>query len=142
LEHTLHRWSSFVIVPLFALANAGVDIGGDARSGAIDSPVTHGVVLGLVVGKFVGIAGFAWIAQRVRVAVMPPGVGWSELLAVSSIGGIGFTVSLFVASLAFEGALLDQAKIGILAGSLVAALLGSVLLLRLPLRGIPVDGGI
>jgi len=134
LEHTLHRWTSLVIVPLFALANAGVVISGGALSDALTSSVTQGIVLGLVVGKFVGIALFAWFAQRIRIAVLPRDATWGGLLAVAAIGGIGFTVSLFIASLAFEGAVLDEAKIGILVGSLVAAAVGTLLVLRLPAR--------
>jgi NhaA family Na+:H+ antiporter len=132
LEHVLHPWTSLLIVPLFALANAGVAISGGALSDAFSSSVTQGIVLGLVVGKFVGISTFTWLAKRTGIAVLPKGANWGGVLAVAAIGGIGFTVSLFVASLAFTGDVLDEAKIGILAGSLVAAVGGTLLLLRLP----------
>jgi NhaA family Na+:H+ antiporter len=123
------------------LANAGVAVTGGALSDALSSSVTQGVVLGLVVGKFLGIASFAWLAQRVRLAVLPTGASWRGVLAVSAIGGIGFTVSLFIASLAFEGSVLDEAKIGILAGSLIAAVVGTLLVLRLPVREPTMQGG-
>jgi NhaA family Na+:H+ antiporter len=134
LEHVLHPWTSLVIVPIFALANAGVTVSGGALSDALGSSVAQGVVVGLVVGKFVGISSFTWVALRSRVGVLPKDATWSGLLAVAALGGIGFTVSLFVASLAYGGAALDEAKIGILVASLIAAALGSLLVLRLPRR--------
>jgi NhaA family Na+:H+ antiporter len=133
LEHVLHPWTSLLVVPLFALANAGVPISRTALEDAVSSPVAWGVVLGLVVGKFVGISLFSWIAIRTRVAVMPRDSSWRGLVAVASLGGIGFTVSLFIASLAFDGTvLLDEAKLGILAASVVAAVVGGLLILGLP----------
>jgi NhaA family Na+:H+ antiporter len=141
LEHVLHPWTSLLIVPLFALANAGVTVTGGALSDALSSSVTQGIVIGLVVGKFVGITSFTWVAQRTGVAVMPQGATWRGVLAVAAIGGIGFTVSLFVASLAFTGGTLDEAKIGILAGSLLAAAGGTLLLLRLPKVPLGEQGG-
>lgn len=132
VEHSLHPWTSLVIVPLFVLANAGVTITGGALSDALDSSITQGVIVGLVVGKLIGITGFAWLAQRLRLAVMPKGADWNGMVAVAAIGGIGFTVSIFIASLAYGGERLDEAKIGILVGSLLAAGLGTLLVLRLP----------
>jgi NhaA family Na+:H+ antiporter len=123
--------SSYLIVPAFALANAGVVISHDSVDRAVSSPVAHGIVGGLVVGKLVGISGFTWVAHRLRVAALPDGMRGGEVLAVAALGGIGFTVSLFVANLAFgpSGPLASDAKLGILAASLAAAVLGSVLLL-------------
>jgi len=132
LEHLLHPWTSFVIVPLFALANAGIPLSSDALSDAASSRITLGVVLGLVVGKTIGVAGFSWIAVRMRIGTLPEGTTWHGLLGVAVLAGIGFTVSIFVAGLAFEEelGLQNEAKIGILAASLIAAGLGSLALLR------------
>jgi Na+:H+ antiporter, NhaA family len=132
LEHLLHPWSSFVIVPLFALANAGISLSEDALRDALGSPVTWGVVLGLVAGKLLGILGSGWLAHRTGLATLPAGVSWWQWAGVAAVAGIGFTVSLFVASLAFDDpSLLDQAKVGIVMASIVASLLGA-LLLRIP----------
>ena len=130
LEHKLHNWSSFVIVPVFALANAGVDLGGGVIGDAAGSRLTLAVILGLVIGKPVGITLASWLAVRLGVGRLPAGVAWRSLLGVASIAGIGFTVSLFVTELAFDEPLLgDEAKIGVLAASLASALLGSLLVL-------------
>jgi Na+:H+ antiporter, NhaA family len=135
LEHQLHPWTSFVIVPLFVLANAGVPLSGPAVSDALTSSVAGGIVVGLVVGKFVGVAGFTWLAARLRVARLPEGVTWSGILGVSALAGIGFTVSIFITDLAFAGTTLeDQAKIAILAASVLAAAIGSALLVTLSRR--------
>ncbi len=129
LEHQLHPWTSLVIVPLFALANAGIALDRVALRDALSSRVTIGVMLGLVVGKVIGISGATWLALRANVGELPTGVTFSMVVAVSSLAGIGFTVSIFVSGLAFGGALESQAKIGILIASLVSALLGTVLIL-------------
>ena len=129
LEHLLHPWSSFVVVPLFVLANAGVPLSGDTIGDALTSPVAGGIVVGLVVGKFVGIAGFTWLAARLRIARLPEDATWSAILGVSALAGIGFTVSIFITGLAFGGtALEDEAKVAILAASLLAAAIGSTLI--------------
>lgn len=129
LEHELHRWTSFVIVPIFALANAGVVLSRDAVGNALGSTVTLGIVLGLVIGKIVGIAGSTWIAARSGIGTLPEGVGHAGVLGIAGLAGIGFTVSLFIASLAFEPAgPIDEAKIGILVASVVASAVGGVLL--------------
>jgi Na+:H+ antiporter, NhaA family len=129
LEHLLHPWSSFVVVPLFVLANAGVPLSGDTIGDALTSPVAGGIVVGLVVGKFVGIAGFTWLAARLRIARLPEDATWSAILSVSALAGIGFTVSIFITGLAFGGtALEDEAKVAILAASLLAAAIGSTLI--------------
>ena len=130
IAHDLHPWTSYVVIPLFALANAGVELSGPALEAAVASPVTLGVVVGLVAGKLIGITGFAWAAERLGWATLPTGVGWIKLMGVAAIAGIGFTVSIFVSGLAFaDDSLVDEAKVGILVGSLVAAGLGALLIL-------------
>jgi NhaA family Na+:H+ antiporter len=131
LAHNLHPWTSFAVVPLFALANAGVPLSRASLAAAVGSPVTLGVAVGLVVGKLVGISGGAWLALRLRVGALPEGVNGRQLVAVAAVAGIGFTVALFIASLAYSSPeLQDQARVGILAGSLLAAALGALLLHR------------
>jgi NhaA family Na+:H+ antiporter len=129
LEHTLHPWSSLLIVPVFALANAGVSLTGDALGDAITSPVTFGVLVGLVVGKTLGITAGAWLACRSRLAELPSGVSFGQISGVAALGGIGFTVSLFITNLAFDDfRTASEAKVGILAATLAATLLGGLLL--------------
>jgi Na+:H+ antiporter, NhaA family len=131
LEHTLHPWTSLAVVPLFALANAGVPLSRASLAAAVSSPITAGVVLGLVAGKLVGISAAAWLAVRLRVGALPEAVTGRQVVAVAAVAGIGFTVSLFIASLASpDPALQDQARVGILAGSLLAAAVGALLLHR------------
>jgi len=122
LEHLLHPWSSYAVVPLFALANAGVPLGGDAVRDALDSRVALGIALGLVVGKPAGILLFSAIAVVARAATLPRDASWAAFAGVAMIAGIGFTVSIFIAGLAFAGpATAGQAKIGILGGSALSA---------------------
>jgi Na+/H+ antiporter NhaA len=129
LQHRLHRWTAYAVVPVFGLANAGVSLAPETLSAAASSPVTIGVAVALVVGNAVGITLAAGVALRTGLGVLPGGVRWSHLLAGATLAGIGFTISLFIAELAFDDdALQEQATIGILAGSVVAALLGVVLL--------------
>jgi NhaA family Na+:H+ antiporter len=129
LEHRLLPWTSFVIVPVFALANAGVRVGWDDLTSSFSEPVTLGVVLGLVIGKPLGIIVFALLAVRLGLAKQPAGGTWLQVLGVGMLGGVGFTVALFVTELAFEpGALADQAKIGILAASTIAGVTGFLFL--------------
>ncbi len=124
LETALHPWVSFVIMPLFALANAGVSINlTDFRE-----PVAVAVMVGLGVGKPVGIVSFSWLAVRLGIARLPAGVNWSILTAGGILAGIGFTMALFIAGLALEGGLLNAAKVGILSGSALSAVIGSLLL--------------
>jgi NhaA family Na+:H+ antiporter len=131
LEHLLHPWTSYVIVPLFALANAGVSISGSTLREALTSGVTLGVVVGLVAGKMAGVTAFTWVATKTGITRLPDGVRWSHLVGVAALAGIGFTVSLFITGLAFQTAAIQEAaKIGILAASLLAALLGALLLAR------------
>ncbi|HJR27051.1 MAG TPA: Na+/H+ antiporter NhaA [Acidimicrobiales bacterium] len=131
LEHELHGWSSLVIVPLFALANAGVPLSLDDLEAAASSTVTLGVVVGLVVGKVVGITAATWLATRMRLAELPPGVTWHHIFGAATLAGIGFTVSLFITGLAFDDPrLVDEARIGILAASVLASVVGALVLRR------------
>jgi NhaA family Na+:H+ antiporter len=129
IEHALQSWVAFLIVPLFALANAGVAIGSDPLR-ALGEPVTLGVLVGLVVGKQIGISVAAYAVVRLGLASLPRGVGWRHIYGAAWLGGIGFTMSLFVAGLAYEeGPLLTSAKVGILAASIVAGT-GAMVVLR------------
>jgi NhaA family Na+:H+ antiporter len=124
LEHSLHPWVSFVIMPVFALANAGVRVVGEGQPFGTPT-VILGVLLGLVVGKPLGISLVSWLAVRLGMAERPPGTTWGQLVGVASLGGIGFTMALFIAALAFEDtATLPSAKIGVLVASVLAALVG------------------
>lgn len=130
IEHLLQPWVSFLIMPLFALANAGVRIWGNTLA-AVHHPVSLGVALGLFVGKPIGIWLFARLSAFVNLATPPAEVSWVRVFGASWLCGIGFTMSLFIATLAFgEGPLLAMSKIGTLAGSLAAGLCGSIFLLR------------
>ena len=115
LQLALHPWTSFVIVPLFALANAGIPLNGDALSRAVHSPVTLGIVAAYVIGKPVGILGATWLITTLRPGQRRLPAGWAVLAGGAATAGIGFTVSLLVASLAFSGETLDEAKVGVLA---------------------------
>jgi Na+/H+ antiporter NhaA len=129
LEHALHRWTAYVVVPVFGLANAGVRLDAETLRQAAASPVTIGIVVALVVGKTVGITAGTALALRTGWGVLPGAVRWSHLMAGATLAGIGFTISLFIADLAFtDDRLREQATIGILAGSVTAAVLGVVLL--------------
>lgn len=131
LEHLLHPWTSFLIVPLFALANAGVELRGDSFDGPATATVTAGVVVGLVAGKVLGITAAAWLAVRTGLGRLPEGATWPMVAGVASIAGIGFTVALFIAELAFDpGSLQDAAKIGVLGASTLAAIVGAGVLHR------------
>ena len=123
-ELALHPWASYVVVPLFALSAAGIPL--STESFDLGSRVFLGVLLGLVVGKLVGIALFSWIAVRIGVARLPGDVRWGNVVGVAAIAGIGFTVSLFIAALAFDDQqLVDEAKMAVLVASIVAAVLGA-----------------
>jgi NhaA family Na+:H+ antiporter len=136
LEQGLHGWVAFGIMPLFALANAGVSIGQVSLSG--DALLLFvGVALGLVAGKPVGIVGITWLARRLRIVELPEAVAWPGVAVVGMVGGIGFTMALFIAELAFPpGPLLEAAKLGVLTGSTVAAVAG-LAFGRLVLRPLP-----
>jgi Na+:H+ antiporter, NhaA family len=125
VEDALHPWTSYIVVPLFAFANAGVRLTGGALADAVTSRVTLGVFVALVVGKVVGVVGASRLAIATRIGRLPDGVGGRELVGTAAVAGIGFTVSLFIADLAFDDpALVTDAKVGILAASVVAGLVG------------------
>ena len=130
----LHPFVSFVILPLFALFNAGVRMDAPTFRAGLTHPVGLGVVLGLVLGKQIGITLFSWLAVRSGRAALPEGVGWPAVYGAACLGGIGFTMSLFIGELAFtDAALVLPAKVGILCASVAAAVWGAVLLgWRLP----------
>jgi NhaA family Na+:H+ antiporter len=128
MEHSVTPWATYLILPLFALANAGVALSGNVAQ-AVTSPVGLGIILGLVVGKPLGITLFSWLAIKIGVAEMPARVKWPQLIGATFLAGIGFTMSIFIANSAFSSpALLSTAKIGILAASLLAATIGATLL--------------
>jgi Na+:H+ antiporter, NhaA family len=134
-EHSIHQWSSFVVLPIFALANAGIVLNRESLQAATETPVALAVAAGLVVGKTVGLTAGALIAVRLGVSTLPRGVGWTHIVGVASLAGIGFTVSLFITELAFESqTIIDAAKIGVFSGSVIAAALGMTLLLRASAR--------
>lgn len=130
LEHDLHLPVSLLIIPLFALANAGISIDFSAIGSTLVQPVSIGIILGLVVGKFLGIGGVAFLAIKLGIGKLPEGSSMTQILGVALLGGIGFTMSIFVADLAFLGdeTLIFQAKIGILFASIIAGLSGYLML--------------
>lgn len=131
LLHALLPWTSLVIVPVFAIANAGIPITADLIGDTVVSPVAWGVIVGLVIGKPLGISVAAYAAVRLGIATLPPGVTWRQLISVSVVAGIGFTVSVFVADLAFpDEAVLSEAKLGILFASVVAGVAGTIAIRR------------
>ena len=129
LEDIVHQWVSFVILPIFALANAGIVFSSDSMSDALASNVTLGVALGLLVGKPLGVLGMTWLAVRTGLGELPSGVGWRHILGVGFLAGIGFTVAIFVAAIAFDDpAVVGQAKVGIFGASLMAGAAGYLFL--------------
>ncbi len=128
MEHALHKWVAFVIIPIFGFANAGVSLFGLSFSDLL-APLPLGIALGLLIGKQIGIVGFAWVAVKAGFAKLPDGVGWRKIHGLSLLAGIGFTMSLFIGNLAFtDPALIDAVKLGVLSGSLIAAVAGYLLL--------------
>ncbi|HYW09873.1 MAG TPA: Na+/H+ antiporter NhaA [Longimicrobium sp.] len=139
IEDSLHPWVAFLIIPLFALANAGVKLEGDLLA-AFTHPVTLGVIVGLGLGKPIGITLFAWLAVKLRMASLPRGVSWGSIHAVSWLGGIGFTMSLFISALAFPGGeMVAEAKIGTFTASVLAGIAGWAMLRRIrpPAHDVP-----
>ncbi len=133
MEHQLAPWVAYGVMPVFALANAGLEIDAGALGRGLADPVPQGILLGLVAGKQVGVFAFSWLAVRLGWARLPSGVNWRSLHGAAVLAGIGFTMSLFIANLAFgAGALLEEAKMGILLASAVSALAGAALLLGAP----------
>lgn len=128
LEHRLQPWSAGVCVPLFALFAAGVPIGGPALRAVLGEPIGQAVIAGLLVGKVIGIFGATYLAVRITPASRPAGLGWPDVLAVSMLGGVGFTVSLLMAELSLDGGPIDTAKAAVLIASTAAAMIGAVLL--------------
>lgn len=125
IEHALHPWVTFLIIPIFALANAGIDFRAIDLVASVSSPVTQGVFFGLVFGKFLGISLFSWIGVKVGICRLPNDVRWRHILGAAWLGGIGFTMSLFISQLSFgDPLLIEEAKLGILLASLFAALIG------------------
>ena len=132
LEDSLHPIVNYIIVPLFAFANAGIFLG-DLEITSIFQGVSLTIMISLVVGKFLGIFSFSWLCVKLKIASMPADTDWKMIAGVSLLGGIGFTVSLFIANLSFSGdiasmAILNNAKLGIVVGSLIAGILGYILL--------------
>jgi NhaA family Na+:H+ antiporter len=136
LEHGLHKLVPFFVIPIFGFANAGVSLAG-LSFGALIEPLTLGVAAGLVVGKLVGVFGSSALAIRLGLADLPAHAGWSHMIGISLLCGIGFTMSLFIGLLAFASdvALQDAVKVGILAGSFIAAIIGAAVLLMAPAAG-------
>jgi len=129
-EHALTPWNKHVIMPVFALANAGVIFGAGAAR-VLGDPISLGVICGLVFGKPIGIVLFSWVAVQSRVAAMLSGISWRQIVGVGMLGGIGFTMSLFVANLAFDDiAALELAKVGILAASVMSGIAGAIVLVK------------
>lgn len=128
LEHDLHSSVAYVILPLFAFMNTGISLAGLSINSILE-PIPLGIALGLFLGKQLGIFGACWLAIQLRIAQLPSGIGWWELYGVALLGGIGFTMSLFISSLAFEGTtLVTNDRLGILVGSIASALLGYLIL--------------
>jgi len=129
-EHGLHPWVAFLVVPIFALANAGVSFEG-MEPAALLAPLPLGIALGLLLGKQLGIVGFAWLVVKLGIARLPQGIGWAQVWGLSLIAGIGFTMSLFVGNLAFyDPAQINAVKLGVLSGSVIAAIAGALILMR------------
>ncbi|MFW2350018.1 Na+/H+ antiporter NhaA [Qipengyuania sp.] len=128
LEHALHPWVAFLILPVFAFANAGVSFAG-AGFDALFAPLSLGIAAGLVIGKQVGVFGACWFAAKTGLASLPDGVSWRHIFGLACLAGIGFTMSLFIGGLAFvDPGQTDAVKLGVLSGSLVSALLGMTVL--------------
>jgi NhaA family Na+:H+ antiporter len=130
LELMMHPWMAFAIMPVFALANAGVAIGANFAATLME-PLALGITVGLVAGKQIGLTLFSWLAVRAGWAALPQGVTWHHIYGAAWLAGIGFTMSIFIATLAFDGTSLDEAKTAILAASLLAGVGGSLYLSRL-----------
>ena len=132
LEHALHPWVAFLILPIFAFANAGVSFAG-AGLDALLAPLSLGIAAGLVVGKQVGVFGACWLAAKTGLATIPREVSWRHIYGLACLAGIGFTMSLFIGGLAFiDPAQIDAVKMGVLSGSLISAVIGMVVLATAP----------
>jgi NhaA family Na+:H+ antiporter len=135
LENSLHPWVSFLVLPVFGFANAGVTLSGVGIA-ALAHPVTLGCTLGLFVGKQIGVFGSIWLMVRTGLASKPAGASWRHVYGLALLCGVGFTMSLFIGPLAFgpSSGLEDQTKIGVLAGSLLSAIAGWAVLRSCPTR--------
>lgn len=130
IEDNLHPWVAFLIMPLFALANAGMVINGDFFSSLVN-PVSMGVMFGLIVGKFIGVFSFTWLMVKFKFASLPENTNWMHIIGVSILAGVGFTMSLFITGLAFgDLQIIDQSKYGILVASVVSGVTGIIVLKR------------
>ena len=128
MEHALHPWVAFLVIPIFGFANAGVTLAGIQPVSLLD-PLPLGIALGLLIGKQLGIFGFAWIAVKAGIASLPESVTWRQIHGLSLLAAIGFTMSLFIGNLAFaDPAQVDAVKLGVLSGSTIAAILGYALI--------------
>jgi Na+:H+ antiporter, NhaA family len=135
VEHGIHQWTSFVVLPIFALANAGIVLDGPSLRAATETSVALAVALGLVAGKTIGLSLGALVAVRLGVSTLPKNVSWTHIVGVGSLAGIGFTVSLFITELAYTSQeIIDAAKIGVFTGSIIACIVGITLLLRASAR--------
>ena len=129
LEHSITPWATYLVLPIFALANAGVALEGNIVE-ALAGPLALGILLGLVLGKPIGVSLFTWLAVKIGIAEMPSRVTWLQLISAAFLAGIGFTMSLFITNSAFTSPqLISTAKISILVASLLAGLMGSILLI-------------
>jgi NhaA family Na+:H+ antiporter len=135
LEHGLHPWVAYLVLPVFGFANAGVSWSGVSLA-ELTGRVPLGIAAGLLLGKPLGVFGFSWLAARLGLVELPPGVSWKQVLGLSCICGIGFTMSLFIGALAFADApaLAEQAKMGVLLGSALSGITGVALLLAMSPR--------
>jgi NhaA family Na+:H+ antiporter len=125
LEYRLHPWVSYLIMPLFAFSNSGIPLHAGFVKDILSSNITLGVLLGLVVGKFIGVLVFCWVAVKMKIAALPHGVSWKQIIGVALLAGIGFTMSLFITTLAFTDAqLITAAKLGIFTASIISGVLG------------------
>ena len=142
LEHALHPWVAFLVLPIFGFANAGVPLGGGVGLAALAQPVALGSMLGLFVGKQVGIFGAVWLAVKAGLGRKPAGAGWTQIYGLAFLCGIGFTMSLFIGLLAFDSseALQSQTKVGVLAGSVLSAIVGWLVLRFAPKTGVSKPG--
>lgn len=135
VEHDLHPWVAFMVLPIFAFANAGVSFQG-LSLGAILAPVPLGIALGLYLGKPIGVVAMSWLAVKAGITKLPSSMGWPQLVGVACLTGVGFTMSLFIGGLAFDSAdKLNEVRIGVLMGSILSGITGYLLLSRLPLPG-------
>ncbi len=125
LEYKLHSWVSYLVMPLFAFSNSGITLHAGFLNNILSSSVTLGVLLGLVVGKFIGVLIFCWVAVKMKIAALPQGVSWKQIVGVALLAGIGFTMSLFITTLAFKDAqLITAAKLGIFTASIISGVVG------------------